>query len=193
MYVPPGIFKSTCKIDITWFPFDDQRCEMKFGSWTYDGFQVSIGGRHWGIGSTNRRRFPIHPVPMFASSAPTSNLRIFQSVGSTSVLLDGMVSRPGNNSKRRWRQAIWLAPENERKREIDRQTNRHRERKGEKKGEKGRKKIFTICQCKICSRERFVKFLKNGALNKVLRSHNGGILHHLRCKSKLSLSVNGID
>lgn len=41
MYVPPGIFKSTCKIDITWFPFDDQRCEMKFGSWTYDGFQVS--------------------------------------------------------------------------------------------------------------------------------------------------------
>lgn len=41
LYVPPGIFKSTCKIDITWFPFDDQRCEMKFGSWTYDGFQVN--------------------------------------------------------------------------------------------------------------------------------------------------------
>lgn len=40
VYIPPGIFKSTCKIDITWFPFDDQRCEMKFGSWTYDGFQV---------------------------------------------------------------------------------------------------------------------------------------------------------
>uniref|UniRef100_A0A1B0B5Y9 Neurotransmitter-gated ion-channel ligand-binding domain-containing protein n=1 Tax=Glossina palpalis gambiensis TaxID=67801 RepID=A0A1B0B5Y9_9MUSC len=40
LYVPPGIFKSTCKIDITWFPFDDQRCEMKFGSWTYDGFQI---------------------------------------------------------------------------------------------------------------------------------------------------------
>lgn len=41
LYVPPGIFKSTCKIDITWFPFDDQRCEMKFGSWTYDGDQVN--------------------------------------------------------------------------------------------------------------------------------------------------------
>lgn len=40
LYVPPGIFKSTCKIDITWFPFDDQHCEMKFGSWTYDGNQV---------------------------------------------------------------------------------------------------------------------------------------------------------
>lgn len=23
LYVPPGIFKSTCKIDITWFPFDE--------------------------------------------------------------------------------------------------------------------------------------------------------------------------
>lgn len=35
-----GIFKSTCKIDITWFPFDDQHCDMKFGSWTYDGNMV---------------------------------------------------------------------------------------------------------------------------------------------------------
>lgn len=41
-YIPPGIFKSTCKIDITWFPFDDQRCEMKFGSWTYDGNQIDL-------------------------------------------------------------------------------------------------------------------------------------------------------
>lgn len=41
LYVPPGIFKSTCKIDITWFPFDDQHCDMKFGSWTYDGNQVA--------------------------------------------------------------------------------------------------------------------------------------------------------
>ena len=40
-YIPPGIFKSTCKIDITWFPFDDQTCDMKFGSWTYDGFKVN--------------------------------------------------------------------------------------------------------------------------------------------------------
>ena len=40
-YIPPGIFKSTCQIDITWFPFDDQNCDMKFGSWTYDGFKVN--------------------------------------------------------------------------------------------------------------------------------------------------------
>ncbi|XP_050522325.1 acetylcholine receptor subunit alpha-type acr-16-like isoform X5 [Daktulosphaira vitifoliae] len=42
LYIPPGIFKSTCKIDITWFPFDDQKCDMKFGSWTYDGFQLDL-------------------------------------------------------------------------------------------------------------------------------------------------------
>ncbi|XP_060516112.1 neuronal acetylcholine receptor subunit alpha-7 isoform X2 [Cylas formicarius] len=42
LYIPPGIFKSTCKIDITWFPFDDQHCDMKFGSWTHDGNQLDL-------------------------------------------------------------------------------------------------------------------------------------------------------
>ena len=42
LYVPPGIFKSTCKIDITWFPFDDQFCDLKFGSWTYSGWKVKL-------------------------------------------------------------------------------------------------------------------------------------------------------
>ncbi|XP_022257668.1 neuronal acetylcholine receptor subunit alpha-7-like isoform X1 [Limulus polyphemus] len=41
-YIPPGIFKSTCKIDIMWFPFDDQQCIMKFGSWTYDGRALDL-------------------------------------------------------------------------------------------------------------------------------------------------------
>lgn len=36
-WVPPGMFKSTCQIDIAWFPFDDQKCKLKFGSWTHDG------------------------------------------------------------------------------------------------------------------------------------------------------------
>ena len=33
---------STCKIDITWFPFDDQQCNMKFGSWSYDGAAIDL-------------------------------------------------------------------------------------------------------------------------------------------------------
>ena len=24
------------------FPFDEQSCDMKFGSWTYDGYQVDL-------------------------------------------------------------------------------------------------------------------------------------------------------
>lgn len=39
-YAAPVIFKSSCKIDVTWFPFDYQTCELKFGSWTYDGLEV---------------------------------------------------------------------------------------------------------------------------------------------------------
>ena len=29
-------------MDVEYFPFDEQTCVMKFGSWTYDGFQVKI-------------------------------------------------------------------------------------------------------------------------------------------------------
>ena len=42
LWVPPGLFLSTCKIDITWFPFDEQKCEMKFGSWTYDSSGIDL-------------------------------------------------------------------------------------------------------------------------------------------------------
>lgn len=41
-YLPPGIFKSTCQIDVRWFPFDVQRCDLKFGSWTYDGWSLDL-------------------------------------------------------------------------------------------------------------------------------------------------------
>lgn len=38
----PTILRSGCNIDITYFPFDDQLCELKFGSWTYNGLEVNI-------------------------------------------------------------------------------------------------------------------------------------------------------
>ena len=50
---PPAIYKSSCKINVEWFPFDEQSCDMKFGSWTYDGYQVDlkhvdqVKGEYW--------------------------------------------------------------------------------------------------------------------------------------------------
>ncbi|XP_052792028.1 neuronal acetylcholine receptor subunit alpha-10-like [Mya arenaria] len=39
---PPVRLKSSCKVDITYFPFDHQVCKLKFGSWTYDKAQVDM-------------------------------------------------------------------------------------------------------------------------------------------------------
>merc|ERR550539_1852917 len=39
---PPAIYKSSCEIDVEFFPFDEQKCFMKFGSWTYDGYMVDL-------------------------------------------------------------------------------------------------------------------------------------------------------
>lgn len=42
VWKPPAIYKSFCEIDVEYFPFDEQTCFMKFGSWTYDGYTVSL-------------------------------------------------------------------------------------------------------------------------------------------------------
>lgn len=38
----PTILRSRCAIDIKFFPFDDQKCDLHFGSWTYDGLRVDL-------------------------------------------------------------------------------------------------------------------------------------------------------
>ncbi|XP_032221046.1 acetylcholine receptor subunit alpha-like [Nematostella vectensis] len=38
----PASFTSTCKIDVTYFPFDVQTCAMKFGSWTFEEIDLNM-------------------------------------------------------------------------------------------------------------------------------------------------------
>uniref|UniRef100_A0A7E4VFZ1 Neur_chan_LBD domain-containing protein n=1 Tax=Panagrellus redivivus TaxID=6233 RepID=A0A7E4VFZ1_PANRE len=41
-WIPPGIFRASCRLDVTYFPFDDQSCFLKFGSWTYHGYALDL-------------------------------------------------------------------------------------------------------------------------------------------------------
>uniref|UniRef100_A0A452GJG6 Cholinergic receptor nicotinic alpha 10 subunit n=1 Tax=Gopherus agassizii TaxID=38772 RepID=A0A452GJG6_9SAUR len=42
MWDSPAITKSSCKVDVSYFPFDGQQCRLTFGSWTYNGNQIDL-------------------------------------------------------------------------------------------------------------------------------------------------------
>ncbi|NXC48598.1 ACH10 protein, partial [Penelope pileata] len=45
MWDSPAITKSSCKVDVSYFPFDGQQCHLTFGSWTYNGNQIDLHNR----------------------------------------------------------------------------------------------------------------------------------------------------
>ena len=44
-FIPTVNLQSSCTMDLTYFPFDRQKCDIKFGSWTYNGEKVGIDWR----------------------------------------------------------------------------------------------------------------------------------------------------
>ena len=42
MWSSPALFKAICEIDVSYFPLDQQKCRLKFGSWTYNSNKLKL-------------------------------------------------------------------------------------------------------------------------------------------------------
>ena len=41
-WFPPVVYKSSCKINVLYYPFDEQNCTIKIGTWTHDGSTLDL-------------------------------------------------------------------------------------------------------------------------------------------------------
>ncbi|KAK7498163.1 hypothetical protein BaRGS_00010423 [Batillaria attramentaria] len=46
LWMPQAMLNSSCSFDTLYFPFDEQECKLKFGSWTYNGWKLDLNFIH---------------------------------------------------------------------------------------------------------------------------------------------------
>lgn len=66
VWQPPAVYKSSCSIDVEFFPYDVQTCVLKLGSWTYDGFKVTPRCTLLGAARAGRSRRAPAPADVHA-------------------------------------------------------------------------------------------------------------------------------
>jgi len=44
-WLAPLVFRSTCKLNVRFFPFDEQFCPLEFASWSNSGLKIEAGRR----------------------------------------------------------------------------------------------------------------------------------------------------
>ncbi|XP_033126739.1 neuronal acetylcholine receptor subunit alpha-3-like [Anneissia japonica] len=80
-WLVPSVYKSACRVDVRFYPFDEQKCQLKFGSWTYNGLAIDLLPsqnpntskiRFWpndewevelSLGTRNEKTYPCCPEP----------------------------------------------------------------------------------------------------------------------------------
>ncbi|KOX71570.1 Acetylcholine receptor subunit beta-like 1 [Melipona quadrifasciata] len=91
LWVPPAIYQSSCTIDVTYFPFDQQTCIMKFGSWTFNGDQTEDLVLHGESHTTDRA----HLLSLRAGVLPSGRGWRESDAGNQHSALVGRVSVTG--------------------------------------------------------------------------------------------------
>ena len=42
----PTVLKSVCRVNVRYFPFDTQNCQLQFGSWSHHGLELDFLNRN---------------------------------------------------------------------------------------------------------------------------------------------------
>ena len=61
LWVPPGLQKSSCGVEMEFFPFDTQICTLRYGSWMYSENFINLQHAYPSQGSTHQNRLVLEP------------------------------------------------------------------------------------------------------------------------------------